>query len=53
MSEQRTIAAPQPNTETQAYWDAATNGKLLIQKCNDTGKVVLLPACAITFYTVG
>ena len=49
MSEQRTIAAPQPNTETQAYWDAAGKGELLIQKCNDTGKFFCYPRARSPF----
>ena len=49
MSEQRTIAAPQPNTETQAYWDAASEGKLLIQKCKDTGKLFCYPRARSPF----
>ena len=49
MSEERTIAPPQPNTETQEYWDAATNGKLLIQRCNDTGKFFCYPRARSPF----
>ncbi len=49
MSEQRTIAAPQPNTETQVYWDAAENGKLMIQKCKDTGKFFCYPRARSPF----
>ena len=43
MSEVRTIAAPEPNTETQTFWDAAENGKLMIMKCKDTGKFYFYP----------
>ena len=32
MSE-RKIPAPTPNPETQAFWDGATAGKLLIKRC--------------------
>ncbi len=49
MSEERTIAAPQPNTETQVYWDAAENGKLMIQKCKDTGKFFCYPRARSPF----
>jgi len=49
MSEERTIAAPQPNTETQTYWDAAENGKLMIQKCKDTGKFFCYPRARSPF----
>jgi uncharacterized OB-fold protein len=38
MAEERTIASPQPNVETQAFWDAAGEGKLLIKSCNSCGK---------------
>jgi uncharacterized protein len=39
----RKIAAPQPNPETQAFWDAAAEGKLLIKKCNGCGQVHFYP----------
>jgi uncharacterized OB-fold protein len=39
----RKITAPQPNPETQAFWDAATEGKLLIKKCNGCGQVHFYP----------
>ena len=32
-SQDRKIQAPQPNPETQAFWDAAAAGKLMIGKC--------------------
>src|SRR5271156_1086453 len=34
----RKLAAPQPNPETQPYWDAAANGKLLVKKCLACGR---------------
>ena len=34
----RKIPAPQPNPETQAYWDAATAGKLLVKRCQACGR---------------
>ncbi len=34
----RKLAAPQPNPETQPYWDAAASGKLLVKKCLACGK---------------
>ncbi|HUS98393.1 MAG TPA: Zn-ribbon domain-containing OB-fold protein [Hyphomicrobiaceae bacterium] len=49
MSEQRTIASPNPNAETQKYWDAAAEGKLLIQKCKDTGKFFCYPRARSPF----
>jgi uncharacterized protein len=39
----RKITAPQPNPETQAFWDAAAEGKLLIKKCNGCGQVHFYP----------
>lgn len=38
MAEERTIASPQPNVETQAFWDAAGEGKLLVKTCKSCGK---------------
>jgi len=35
---QRKLAAPQPNPETQPYWDAAAKGQLLVKKCLACGK---------------
>jgi len=29
---------PTPNSETQPYWDAARNGRLLIKRCADCGR---------------
>ena len=43
MAEERTITSPQPNTETQAYWDAAGDGKLMIKKCNSCNKPHFYP----------
>ena len=36
---------PRPNTymNTQPFWDAAKNGKLVIQYCKDTGKPQFFP----------
>ena len=36
---ERKIAAPQPSPETQAFWDAAAQGKLLVKKCLACGKL--------------
>ena len=38
MSEVRTIASPQPNPETEAFWQAASNGKLMVGWCNSCSK---------------
>ena len=34
----RKLAAPQPNPETQPYWDAAAKSQLLVKKCLACGK---------------
>ena len=34
----RALAAPEPNVETQPFWDAAAEGKLLIKRCAPCGK---------------
>jgi uncharacterized OB-fold protein len=38
MAEERTIASPEPNVETQVFWDAAGKGKLMIKTCNSCSK---------------
>jgi uncharacterized OB-fold protein len=45
----RKIPAPQPNPETQPYWDAAASGKLLIKKCADCGEVHFYPRAICPF----
>jgi uncharacterized OB-fold protein len=35
----RTIPAPQPTPETQAFWDAAGQGRLLVKKCAACGEL--------------
>jgi uncharacterized protein len=45
----RKIQAPQPNPETQAFWDAAAQGKLMIGKCNACGKVHFYPRAICPF----
>jgi uncharacterized protein len=39
----RTLPAPEPNVETQPFWDAAAEGRLLIMRCNDTGQHYYYP----------
>ena len=34
---------PTPDAETRPFWDAAKNGKLVIQYCKDTGKPQFFP----------
>jgi uncharacterized OB-fold protein len=39
----RKLTAPTPNPETEAFWKAAEQGKLLIGRCLDTGKAFFFP----------
>ena len=45
----RKITAPQPNLETQAFWDAAAEGKLLIKKCTACGELHFYPRANCPF----
>jgi uncharacterized OB-fold protein len=45
----RKITAPQPNLETQKFWDAAAEGKLLIKKCTACGEVYFYPRALCPF----
>jgi len=41
---------PQPNAETQAFWDAAARGQFLVRRCNACGRAhwyprVVCPHC--------
>jgi uncharacterized OB-fold protein len=38
MADTRKIAAPQPNPETAAFWEAAAAGKLLLKRCRACGE---------------
>jgi uncharacterized protein len=42
-AQDRKIAAPPINVETQAFWDAAAQGKLLIKKCTACGEPHFYP----------
>ncbi|MDT4881203.1 hypothetical protein FQZ97_1170330 [compost metagenome] len=39
----RKIAAPRPHPETEPFWQAATEGKLLLKKCGDCDEVHFYP----------
>lgn len=39
----RKITAPQPHPETEAFWSAAKEGRLLIKRCEDCGKPHYFP----------
>ncbi len=41
--QQRKISAPAVNLETQHFWDAAADGKLLIKKCTACGEPHFYP----------
>jgi uncharacterized protein len=38
MAQPKKIEKPVPGPDTQAFWDAAAKGKLLIKKCGECGK---------------
>jgi uncharacterized OB-fold protein len=42
-TKERTYPAPAVNLETEAYWAAANEGKLLMKKCNGCGKTHFFP----------
>jgi uncharacterized protein len=46
---QRKIPAPEPSPETQAFWDGAAQGKLLIKKCRGCGEVHYYPRALCPF----
>ena len=48
-SQDRKIPAPQPNTETKAFWDAAGAGKLMIGKCQACGERHFYPRALCPF----
>lgn len=45
----REFPAPVPNIETQPFWDAAKEGRLLIKHCADCGKVHWYPRAICPF----
>ena len=46
---ERKIPAPEPNPETEAFWAACNENKLMIGKCNDTGKTYWYPRALSPF----
>ena len=40
---ERTYSDPSMNMETEAYWQAAKEGKLLVKKCDDCGEIHFFP----------
>lgn len=45
----RPIPPPEVNPETQAFWDAATRGELLIRRCNGCGEAHYYPRTICPF----
>ena len=45
----RKIAAPQPNPETKAFWDACEARRLTIGKCNACGELHFYPRALCPF----
>jgi uncharacterized protein len=45
----RSIPAPQPTSETKAFWDAAAQGRFLIRKCSACGKAHWYPRTICPF----
>lgn len=46
---QRKITAPEPNTETQVFWDTLTNGMFALPVCADCGKSHWYPRALCPF----
>jgi len=46
---ERELVAPEPNPETQAFWDAAKEGKLLIKHCRACGELHYYPRAICPF----
>lgn len=43
MAEKRNKPIPRPYQDTQAYWDAAKEKRLILQRCTDCGKPQFYP----------
>ena len=48
-TKERTIPAPQPTVETQPYFDAASQGKLVIKRCTACGQAHHYPRAICPF----
>ena len=48
-SGERKLPAPAVSQETQAYWDAAAKGKLLVRKCTSCGQLHHYPRTICPF----
>jgi uncharacterized protein len=49
MADERKISAPSVNPETQPFWDAAAQGRLMIKKCTACGEPHFYPRNACPF----
>jgi len=49
MATERKIPAPPPNPETKAFWEAASQGKLLIKRCTSCGQAHYYPRALCPF----
>ena len=48
-TKERKLPAPAVSAETQAYWDAAAQGKLLVRKCTSCGQLHHYPRTICPF----
>ena len=48
-TKERKLPAPAVSAETQAYWDAAAKGKLLVRKCTSCGEAHHYPRTICPF----
>jgi uncharacterized OB-fold protein len=48
-TKERKLPAPSVSAETQAYWDAAAKGKLLVRKCTSCGELHHYPRTICPF----
>src|SRR5260370_15733898 len=48
-AEERKIQPPQPNSDTQAFWKAADEGKVMIGRCGACGAVHYYPRALCLF----
>jgi uncharacterized OB-fold protein len=49
MAQDRKIPAPVPNLETQTFWDAAAQGKLMVKRCAACGEAHHYPRALCPF----
>ena len=49
MTDARDIPGPQPDPETQAWWNACNQGRLLVRQCNKCNRVHFQPRSICPF----